>query len=159
MNYPFANAIYAFLSGEEADAFFHPVGDILEHYPAPVVRVLMNPLGTHDTPRALTVLGGEPAGRRGREWQSEQKLTPEQYAHGKALLKLAAVLQYCLPGVPCLYYGDEAGAQGYADPFNRGCYPWGGEDADLCDVRERTVFHVFSFPRGGNLPKNEKRPK
>jgi len=131
MNYPFANAIYAFLSGEEAETFFHPVGDILEHYPAAVVQVLMNPLGTHDTPRALTVLGGEPAGRRGREWQSEQKLTPTQYARGKALLKLAAMLQYCLPGVPCVYYGDEAGMEGYSDPFNRGCYPWGKEDDDL----------------------------
>ncbi len=131
MNYPFANAIYAFLSGENPDAFFQPVGDILEHYPAPVIRVLMNPLGTHDTPRALTVLGGEPAGRRGREWQAAARLSSEQYAVGKALLKLAAVLQYCLPGVPCLYYGDEAGMQGYRDPFNRGCYPWGQEDAEL----------------------------
>lgn len=131
MNYPFANAIYAFLSGESPEAFFHPVGDILEHYPAPVVRVLMNPLGTHDTARAITVLGGEPAGRRGREWQATAHLSPTEYARGKALLKLAATLQYCLPGVPCLYYGDEAGVEGWRDPFNRGCYPWGHEDADL----------------------------
>lgn len=131
MNYPFANAIFAFLSGESAESFFQPVGDILEHYPAPVIAVLMNPLGTHDTARALTVLAGEPAGRRGREWQAEMQLSPAQYERGVKLLELASVLQYCLPGVPCLYYGDEAGMQGYRDPFNRGCYPWGGEDERL----------------------------
>lgn len=131
MNYPFANAIYAFLGGDGAEAFFEPVLDILENYPPQVTRVLMNPLGTHDTARAITVLAGEPAGRRGREWQAAQRLSPEQYAHGVKLLKLAAVLQYCLPGVPCLYYGDEAGMQGYRDPFNRGCYPWGEENEEL----------------------------
>jgi glycosidase len=31
---------------------------------------------------------------------------------------------YTLPGVPCVYYGDEVAMQGYRDPFNRGYYPW-----------------------------------
>ena len=44
---------------------------------------------------------------------------------------LASVIQYMLPGVPCLYYGDEAGLYGYKDPFNRTCYPWGREDPEL----------------------------
>ncbi len=131
MNYPFANAIYAFLKGEPADAFFAAVGDILEHYPPAVIRVLMNPLGTHDTARALTVLAGEPAGRRGREWQAAQRLSPAERERGVRLLRLASALQFCLPGVPCIYYGDEAGMEGYRDPFNRGCYPWGGEDDRL----------------------------
>ena len=30
-----------------------------------------------------------------------------------------------------LYYGDEAGMQGFEDPFNRGTYPWGRENAEL----------------------------
>ena len=40
-------------------------------------------------------------------------------------------MQFTLPGVPCIYYGDEAGMEGYRDPFNRACYPWGHEDEDL----------------------------
>ena len=40
-------------------------------------------------------------------------------------MKMASAIQYTLPGVPSLYYGDEAGMEGYQDPFNRGCYPWG----------------------------------
>ena len=42
-------------------------------------------------------------------------------------------MQFTLPGVPCIYYGDEAGAEGGEDPFNRGCYPWGNEDNDLIE--------------------------
>ncbi len=91
----------------------------------------MNHIGTHDTERALTVLGGEPAGNRGREWQAAQRLSPEQRATGLKRLRLASLLQYVLPGVPCIYYGDEAGMEGYRDPFNRACYPWGREDEEL----------------------------
>ena len=91
----------------------------------------MNHIGTHDTERALTVLGGEPAGNRGREWQAAQHLSPEQREIGLKRLRLASLIQYLLPGVPCIYYGDEAGMEGYRDPFNRACYPWGHEGLNL----------------------------
>ena len=55
----------------------------------------------------------------------------EQYEKGKSLLKCAMVLQYFFPGVPCIYYGDEAGLEGYSDPFNRRTFPWGNEDKEL----------------------------
>lgn len=131
MNYPFADAILKFLTGGSTAAFFNTIEGIVENYPPEVTRLLMNHIGTHDTARALTVLAGEPARGRARRWQSAQKLTAAQRKHGKALLKLASLLQFCLPGVPCVYYGDEAGMEGYSDPFNRGCYPWGKEDKDL----------------------------
>ncbi len=131
MNYPFRGAILEYLRGGSASDFVECVMTVLENYPPQVVRLLMNSLGTHDTERAITLLGGEPLGGRGRRWQAEQRLSPEQYERGKRLLMLGGVLQYALPGVPCLYYGDEAGLQGYRDPFNRGCYPWGEEDGEL----------------------------
>ena len=53
------------------------------------------------------------------------------YDRAVRLLRLAAAVTYCLSGVPCVYYGEEAGMQGYEDPFNRKCYPWGSEDNDL----------------------------
>ena len=37
----------------------------------------------------------------------------------------------CLPGVPCIYYGDEAGMEGYHDPFNRRPFPWHAIDSKL----------------------------
>ena len=131
MNYPFRDAILGFLLGNDPKQFAETVESICENYPPPCLRLLMNHIGTHDTERALTVLGGEPAGNRGREWQAAQRLSPEQRATGLKRLRLASLLQYVLPGVPCIYYGDEAGMEGYRDPFNRACYPWGREDEEL----------------------------
>lgn len=131
MNYPFRDAILGFLLGNDPRNFAETVESIVENYPPQCLRLLMNHIGTHDTERALTVLGGEPAGNRGREWQAVQRLSPEQRETGLKRLRLASLLQYTLPGVPCLYYGDEAGMEGYRDPFNRGTYPWGQEDQEL----------------------------
>lgn len=133
MNYPFRHAVLAFMCEGNGTQFFNTVQAVVENYPPQVTRLLMNSLGTHDTERVLTVLAGEPANGRGRRWQAETTLSAEQYSEGVRRLKAAAVLQYCLPGVPCLYYGDEAGMQGYRDPFNRGCYPWGQANAELVD--------------------------
>jgi glycosidase len=131
MNYVFRNAILDFCRGQDAKYTMDSIMSVVENYPRPVLRVLMNSLSTHDTERALTVIAGEPLNGRDRAWQANQKLSPEQRSRGTKLLKLAAGMQYTLPGFPCVYYGDEAGMEGYRDPFNRCCYPWGKEDNDL----------------------------
>ncbi len=131
MNYPFRDAILGFLTGADPAQMIEIVCNLLENYPPQVIRILMNHIGTHDTERALTILAGEPVGSHGRKWQSKTKLTPEQRALGLERLRLAALMQFTLPGVPCIYYGDEAGMEGYKDPFNRAPYPWGHEDASL----------------------------
>ena len=131
MNYPFRDAVFGFLLGGDSDGFIHRVWDVVENYPPQTLRLLMNHIGTHDTERALTVLGGEPSNGRGRPWQAEQSLSDKQRAVGLRRLQLATLLQFALPGVPCIYYGDEAGLEGYRDPFNRGTYPWGREDEGL----------------------------
>ncbi len=133
MNYPVGNAILRFCREGDGRTLADTVLSLQAHYPDCVTHILMNLLDTHDTPRALTALVGEDAAGRGRDWQSAQRLSPEQYAAGVRLLRLASLLQYTLPGVPSLYYGDEAGLQGYGDPFNRGTYPWGREDATLLE--------------------------
>jgi alpha-glucosidase len=43
---------------------------------------------------------------------------------GPGALDVATALQLALPGVPCLYYGDEVGLEGGADPDNRRCMEW-----------------------------------
>ena len=132
MNYPFANAILDFCRNGKAEDFMHTIMGIVENYPKQCLDVMMNHIGTHDTERAITKIAGESCEYRDRQWQSCHNLG-DNYNKGVALLKCAAVLQYTLPGVPSLYYGDEAGMQGYKDPFNRGCYPWSNENTELID--------------------------
>ncbi len=131
MNYPFANAVLDFCRNGKAEAFMETVMQIVENYPKQCLDVMMNHIGTHDTERAITKIAGESCEYRDRNWQSSHFLNDEKYAKGVKLLKCAAALQYTLPGVPSVYYGDEAGMQGYKDPFNRGCYPWGKENQEL----------------------------
>lgn len=133
MNYPFRTAALAFLQGGDGADFRESMETLRENYPPPAFYSAMNFLGTHDTPRILTVLGAEkpPSSKEDRAVFS---LSPEERATGLALLRAAAVLLYAFPGSPMLYYGDEAGMEGWEDPFNRRTYPWGKEDAALRDL-------------------------
>lgn len=130
MNYPFKEAILNYVSRGDVRAFAESVTNIIEHYPKENLDTLMNLIGSHDTVRALTALSGVQSPESKKE-RADFKLSSVEYEAAKKRLKLAATLQYTLPGVPCVYYGDEAGVQGFEDPLNRGTYPWGREDNDL----------------------------
>lgn len=137
MNYPFKDAMLGFLTGVDASESMEIILSVLENYPPQVIRLLMNLIDSHDTERAITVLAGDPLCGNGRQWQASHPLSDGQLARGKALMKLASLMQYTLPGIPCLYYGDEAGVQGYRDPFNRACYPWDSPDCELLEWYRR----------------------
>ena len=154
MNYVFRNAILDFCRGQDARYVMSAIMSVVENYPRPVLRVLMNSLSTHDTERALTVIAGEPLNGRDRKWQAETHLSDEQKKRGLTLMKLASAMQYTLPGFPCVYYGDEAGMEGYRDPFNRCCYPWGRENKELLDwhtklgqIRKCSAFDDGDFEK------------
>ena len=131
MNYPLSEAIVAYVKGGNARDLMDTVLELAENYPPQSLRLLMNHIGTHDTARILTRLGSSATESGDRRWQSEQRLSQQERVRGLRLLKLAAVLQYTLPGVPSLFYGDEAGMEGYGDPFCRAGYPWGKEETAL----------------------------
>ncbi|MGN0502337.1 MAG: glycoside hydrolase family 13 protein, partial [Ruminococcus sp.] len=137
MNYVFRNAILDFCKGQDARYTMSTIMSVIENYPRPVLRVLMNSLSTHDTERALTMIAGEPLNGRDRRWQAETHLSKEQREMGEKIYKIAAAMQYTLPGFPCVYYGDEAGMEGYRDPFNRCCYPWGKENKELIEWHKK----------------------
>ena len=153
MNYPFRSAILEYLKGIDAFHIMEGILCILENYPRPVIRNLMNFITTHDTERAITILAGEPLNGRNREFQFNTKMTEEQRGYGVRLMRLAAGLMFTLPGFPCVYYGDEAGVEGYKDPFNRSTYPWGKEDKTLLEWhkslgkvrRENSCFNDGEF--------------
>ena len=130
MNYPFRNALIAYLLGGDADEFRETLEAIRENYPPNAFSSLMNFLGTHDTPRILTVLGASHV-PDSKEDRASYRLSPEERQMGLARLRLAALVLFTFPGAPTVYYGDEAGMEGWEDPFNRAGYPWGREDTEL----------------------------
>ncbi len=132
MNYPVKNALLDFLLGADGGSFRSAVETQRQNYPRWAFYSGMNSLDTHDTVRALTLLGTkEPWGEWSRDQRAAYRLSPEERALGKARLKLGFLVLYALPGSPTLYYGDEAGLEGFEDPFNRRTFPWGKEDREL----------------------------
>lgn len=77
MNYVFRDAILNFCKGQHGKYTMDQIMSVIENYPRPVLRVLMNSLSTHDTERAITVMAGEPLDGKDREWQADTKLDDE----------------------------------------------------------------------------------
>ena len=144
MNYPWQKGIVAFVRGEDdGSALGEGIMRLAENYPPEVLACVMNLLGTHDTMRILTVLGGEYHASKA-EWATA-RLSPEARALAVRRLHTAAFLQFMLPGMASIYYGDEVGMEGGADPFCRRYYPWSAGDeslrsfyAALCRVKNET---------------------
>ena len=162
MNYPLRTALLRWLGGGDAAEFRESMETLRANYPPAAFYGAMNFLGTHDTPRILTLLGAEhiPAAK---EERAAFALSPAQLARGQAKLRLAGMLLYGFPGSPTLFYGDEAGMQGFEDPLNRGTYPWGREDTGLLDFfralgrlrKERRSLQsgslTYIYAQGGGL--------
>ncbi|NLT47369.1 MAG: glycoside hydrolase family 13 protein [Clostridiales bacterium] len=106
MNYPLQKGIIDFFNGRiTGTRLSQIVEELWRNYPETVFNGLMNILGTHDTPRILTVFEEEADDKK-----AQQKLFA------------AIVIWALMPGIPCIYYGDEIGMKGDRDPFNRGCF-------------------------------------
>ncbi len=132
MNYPFRNAVLNWLLGGDAADFMEDMETLREHYPPAAFYSAMNALGTHDTPRILTLLGvGSARGEWSKEQRSAYRMTEEERRRGLERLRLGLLVLFAFPGSPTVYYGDEAGMEGFEDPFNRMGFPWGREDRDL----------------------------
>lgn len=133
MNYPLREAIIEYIKYGKYDFFISTCSILYSHYPKPNTDALMNVLGTHDTERILTVLGGDSPVGLSNAQLSIKKMNNLQRKQGIERLKLAYTILATVPGVPCIYYGDEVGMEGYNDPFNRRPYPWGRENKELLE--------------------------
>ncbi|MBR4143767.1 MAG: 4-alpha-glucanotransferase, partial [Firmicutes bacterium] len=140
MNYPFRDHGIDYAIGKEsAEMFCRKMKSLQENYPEEAFYSSFNLIGGHDCERILSVLGSfTPAGDD--FWREDGSFVPagsalplegDAYDLARRRLKMLSALQYVMPGVPCVYYGDEAGVQGNRDPDNRRTYPWGREDGDI----------------------------
>lgn len=134
MNYPFRKAVIDFLLSANAERFMDEVYSVVLNYPPQALNACMNMLGTHDTARILTVLTGINLDKMTRNQQAKISLSQAQKRRAEKLVKMAVPMIYTLPGIPCVYYGDEAGMYGAKDPFNRCCYPWGHENGGILEL-------------------------
>lgn len=116
-NYPLRDSIIKYTKREiNSNQFVDRVSSIYENYPIENFYSNMNLLGNHDTERIFTVLNED-----------------------KKLLEFALMIQMVFPGVPLIFYGDEAGLTGGKDPYNRRTYPWGRENKEVFDIYKRLI--------------------
>ena len=147
MNYRFREPTIEFLNGRD-DAFVYAetVNGLLEDYPKPFMDACLNLLGSHDTERIRTALCGIPDARTlSRAEQLAYQPDEATLARAQERVLLGYALMAFLPGVPCIYYGDEVGMTGMSDPLNRGPFPWGTENNAMTDrVRALMRLHTES---------------
>ena len=134
MNYPLREALIQFFLGlENAADTARRITCLQNNYPKEAFYSMMNLIGSHDRSRIINILGECDDQRIDRFAQRDVRMTEEQYALGKARLKKMFTAVSVLPGMPTIYYGDEAGLQGMRDPFCRAFYPWGRQDTELVE--------------------------
>lgn len=132
MNYPLKNALIDYVLSGNGSLLYKTVREQTDNYPFFALNSLMNILGTHDTPRILTVLGKNGHIATERADMAKEKLSEEERTRALKMLKCCSLLQFFLYGVPCIYYGDEQFAEGNKDPFNRTCFIE-NENSELCE--------------------------
>ena len=133
MNYPYRNNLICFLTGKlESMCFYRRVMSIMENYPKESFYTMMNMTGTHDSMRLLTTLGDSTDPEKMEYTEKEVfKLTDMQRVRAVKRLKQYFTFIATVPGFPSIYYGDEAGVEGFKDPLNRRTYPWCDEDLEI----------------------------
>ncbi|KGX91555.1 alpha-amylase [Pontibacillus halophilus JSM 076056 = DSM 19796] len=123
MNYPLRTLMLDFIKGDIDAYYLHRrLMTLREHYPKHYFYSVMNLISSHDVERVLTHLDGHLP----TEWDQSER---EEVIRKQ--VKVLSMWLYTFPGVPSLYYGDEAGVDGGEDPDNRKPFPWGREDEEL----------------------------
>lgn len=154
MNYPLKDAIIGFVKSGKTSQLRETLFMLMDNYPKETLDCLMNILGTHDTARILTVFGGKECSDK--DEMATIFLSESEKAAAKRKVMMAAVLQFTLPGVPCIYYGDENAMEGHRDPFCRRCFDWLHTDEELLAFYRklgalRRKFGVFSEGEYGEV--------
>ena len=137
MNYVFRGIILNYAKGDAAINAARGINDLVENYPKQCMDNSLTMLGSHDTVRVLTDLAGVSVEGWSQQRQKEFRLSPEQRRLATDRLFVAAALEFILPGMPSIYYGDEVGVEGGKDPVNRRTFPWGRENQSILNYYKK----------------------
>ncbi|MFW6035673.1 MAG: glycoside hydrolase family 13 protein [Halothermotrichaceae bacterium] len=139
-NYPFRLVLLDFISGRtDAELTHRALMTLYENYPMHNFYSTLNLLSSHDVPRILTeVQNRMPPDFSHSEWTDSASGEDLGSDYVKAV-KLLVIWQMTFPGMPGIYYGDEAGLTGGKDPENRKTYPWGRENKELLEWYRQVV--------------------
>ena len=129
MNYFVGKAAVSFFAGKTQNPTFqHPdyalkpvnaqefagqIDTFLNFYDWQINLAQLNMIGSHDTPRALSLMGED-----------------------KTALCLSLLFQMTIPGAPNIYYGDEIGMTGGGDPDCRRAFRWDQPETWDHELRE-----------------------
>ena len=148
MNYPLRTALLAFVRNQiGAPEMVARLEQLRENYPRDAFFSCLNLLGSHDRERLFTMLGDAPD----PDTLSDEECAAFRLDEGHASLAmsrlwLTVLLQMTLPGVPCVYYGDERGMEGFRDPYNRAAFPWDGGRMDCATVFRNAIAVRKALP-------------
>ena len=164
MNYVFKEAIISYLKQNNVLGLRNVIRTLINNYPKDILDSLMNILDTHDTMRIINNFATSE--NLTKVEAANYRLEGSEYKRALKKMKMATILQFTLPGVPSIYYGDEAGVQGFDDPFCRQTFPWDNINIDLYEwyknlgiIRKEAVFidgdyeeviakeNIFAFKR------------
>ena len=156
MNYPLRSAVVSFVTGGGAEDFAEKAWTIYSHYPRAVCDSLMNFLGTHDTMRIINTLS--PASWKNdlpdNDTLASLRLTDEERAEARKRAMLAWLVCATMYGVPCVYYGDEIGMEGWRDPFCRLPMRWDHPDDEILEVY-RAIGEMRRYGAGDSFINGE----
>ena len=131
MNYPLKNAIINFVKTGDSVFLSRTIKTLIDHYPKKVLDSLMNLLSTHDTVRLLSAVSDVKTDGKSKSELAKIVLSDADKDIAIFRLKAATLLQFTLFGVPSIYYGDEAGMEGFFDPMNRKYFVWDDINNDI----------------------------
>lgn len=144
MNYPWRTAIIDYVKYGNGQCFKDAILKIEENYPKPSLDCLMNIISTHDTERIINATGV--LRNVSRQEAKDYVLSPEELSRGIDGAKASMFLLFSLPGIACIYYGEEVGLDGFSDPYCRKGYPYGKENLEIFNFLKELAALRKKYP-------------